>query len=484
MAAAVGLDPQRVAYWVQKKGDERGRAVVVIGAARTKEVLGSTGLDEWAAFDLQRGGAGSKESGARADQWDLTPFHVRAQLTPALATRLGGWPDVGTPLPVVVIGAGALGSMVCDALARSGLVQLTIVDFDTLTPHNLVRHSLDGRAVGQRKAVALADCLNSLFPGWPVATAVAEDVLGLDTKPFLATACIIDCSASVAVQAWLSDLPAPCPPIASTFQVGAGFGTVLLRAAPRNSPQALTPEVLESVLVSRYRRHPTVAGWLAEHVEPVQLGGGCRSLSARIPDSLVRQGAAWAADSVLRWLASKPWPPESGYGLHSCQFSQVTQVRTEWHRVREGRWLLSQEWRVWVPSEVVARVQALAAASEVETGGVLVGQIDRQRKVLIITDAWDSPPDSQGSLIEFRRGRAGLAPRLATLESDTGERLGYRGEWHSHPPGVPVEMSGRDEATAQTIAQRLAFERLPAVCLIANGQEVNVHIVEALRGRR
>jgi len=479
MAATVGLDAQRLAYWVQKKAGEGGHTVVVIGAARTKEVLGSTGLDEWAAFDLRRGRTDSTRASAKADEWVLTPFHVRARLTPALATRLGDWPDLGPPLPVVVIGAGALGSMVCEALARSGMVQLTIIDFDTLTPHNLARHSLDGSAVGRRKAVALADRLNSLFPGHTVATAIAENVLGLDAKQLLSAASIIDCSASVAVQAWLSDLPAPCPPIVSAFQVAAGRGTVLLRAASRSSAEELTPEVLESVLVSRYRLHPIVEEWLAEHVEPIQLGGGCRSLSARIPDSLVRLGAAWVADSILRWLASKPWPPQSGYALQSCRFSEITHVQTAWHQVKEGPWFLSQDWRVWVPSEVITRVQAQATCSEVETGGVLVGQIDRQRKVLVITDAWDPPPDSQGSRIGFCRGRTSLTPRLATLEADTGERLGYRGEWHSHPPAVPVAMSGRDQATAQTIAKQLAFERLPAVCLIANPEAVNVHIVEA-----
>jgi hypothetical protein len=66
------------------------------------------------------------------------------------------------------------------------------------------------------------------------------------------------------------------------------------------------------------------------------------------------------------------------------------------------------------------------------------------------------------------------------LEADTTERLGYRGEWHSHPAFGSVEMSGRDAATARNIAQRLAFERLPAVCLIANGELLDVHIVEAL----
>lgn len=65
------------------------------------------------------------------------------------APRLGGQ-------RVCVIGAGALGSYVCDGLIRAGLGQLTIRDFDVLRPGNMTRHLVGNLAyAGLNKAVAL-----------------------------------------------------------------------------------------------------------------------------------------------------------------------------------------------------------------------------------------------------------------------------------------------------------------------------------------
>jgi len=73
------------------------------------------------------------------------------------------------------IGAGALGSQVIDLLIRSGFGSWTIVDNDRLTPHNLARHALHDRHVGQWKSVALANDL-STFTGNTAIPAVVRDV--------------------------------------------------------------------------------------------------------------------------------------------------------------------------------------------------------------------------------------------------------------------------------------------------------------------
>jgi molybdopterin/thiamine biosynthesis adenylyltransferase len=81
---------------------------------------------------------------------DPTVMQLRAGPTaPMLATK-----------HVYVVGAGALGSLICDGLSRAGLGKLTIRDCDFLSPGNMTRHlvtniELSGTAKAQAVAAVL-----------------------------------------------------------------------------------------------------------------------------------------------------------------------------------------------------------------------------------------------------------------------------------------------------------------------------------------
>ena len=60
---------------------------------------------------------------------------------------------------IVVCGAGALGSPLCDNLARHGARQMLVVDFDRVEEHNLGTQQYVRDDVGARKAEALASHL-------------------------------------------------------------------------------------------------------------------------------------------------------------------------------------------------------------------------------------------------------------------------------------------------------------------------------------
>lgn len=71
-------------------------------------------------------------------------------------------------LPTAVVGCGRGGSLAAGALARLGLRDLTLIDPDTIEPHNLgemaIVHDAD---VGRAKAEALAWRLRDQLQGWP-----------------------------------------------------------------------------------------------------------------------------------------------------------------------------------------------------------------------------------------------------------------------------------------------------------------------------
>lgn len=71
---------------------------------------------------------------------------------------------------VAVIGIGGVGSWVAEALARSGVGHLTLVDLDDICVTNVNRqiHALDGQ-LGRPKTTAMAERLRAIHPGCEVA---------------------------------------------------------------------------------------------------------------------------------------------------------------------------------------------------------------------------------------------------------------------------------------------------------------------------
>jgi len=72
---------------------------------------------------------------------------------------------------IAVIGLGGVGSWTCEALARSGVAALTLIDLDHVSESNINRQvqALD-TTVGQAKALALRDRIANIHPSCEVTT--------------------------------------------------------------------------------------------------------------------------------------------------------------------------------------------------------------------------------------------------------------------------------------------------------------------------
>ena len=72
---------------------------------------------------------------------------------------------------VVVVGIGTVGSTVAKELAKAGVGKLTLIDFDRLEIHNVVRHVCGVDDLGRKKTAALRDTLLNTNPKLSVQTA-------------------------------------------------------------------------------------------------------------------------------------------------------------------------------------------------------------------------------------------------------------------------------------------------------------------------
>ena len=286
---------------------------------------------------------------------------------------------------------------------------------------------------------------------------------------------VLDASASVAVQGRLGDLLGSGKPSFSVFQVAAGRGTVLIYTPDLTVTE---PNMVEAVLVTTLLNQPIMSAWFDESTDTVNLGGGCAAVTSKIPNSIVKFGAGWLADRMLRLLDSNERRSTAFAELLNYDPNNGT---TQVYRVDVENPSLTRTrtWRVFVPPHVATRLGEYAErALPNETGGVLIGRLDRQRQVVYVTDVWKSPDDSYATRTGFSRGLAGLENRIAMMEKDTNEYLHYVGEWHSHPPSAGTALSSVDSATARRMAKELEDDRIPAVCLITDTKTCSSHIVE------
>ena len=109
--------------------------------------------------------------GRKSQNWHPDELAARGRVTPDLARAR-----------VLLIGAGALGSVVAEYLIRAGVTSMAVVDSETVAIGNLVRHTATIEQLGEPKAEALAARLNAASPNSTVTAhrSTAEELLAPD----------------------------------------------------------------------------------------------------------------------------------------------------------------------------------------------------------------------------------------------------------------------------------------------------------------
>ena len=156
---------------------------------------------------------------------------------------------------VAVVGIGGVGSWAAEALARSGLARLTLIDMDHIAESNINRqiHALTA-TLGQSKAEAMRERIAQIHPGCRVD--VIDDFVSPDNWPGLLTAppdALIDACDQVkakqamALWAMREKVPFVC--------VGAAGGKRLAHQVDVDDLAQVTHDPLLAQLRYRLRKH-------------------------------------------------------------------------------------------------------------------------------------------------------------------------------------------------------------------------------------
>lgn len=399
-----------------------------------------------------------REAGEEQIRWLDSDNWSHEQLT-----RRGHMTEWFLDRNIVLIGAGALGSMVAENLVRAGCQQLTIVDNDTYEIGNVARHTLTIDEVGRNKATAIADRLESIAPYAQVVDVdSAFPPSGELPEPIREAEVVIDCTASRGVRRALDAIRWNHPVVFCSAAMGRRANRLFCFTAYshtfpyRDYNEAFDPWRLQEQIE-----------W-DEDQDAIPERVGCWH-----PASVIR------TDRVMTWAGTVTRLLDQATSL-SLRENHFTVLETgsgdELPTISQATPSF-QDGTIWRAPESPITVQIPATCLEAmyercrkehpcETGGILAGT-DRLDGPALVVNARDPPRDSIQEPTRFLRGTDKVEEWLKDARESIG--IDYLGEWHYHP-GASPDLSRDDRTAMNDIANDDGYD-CPHPLLFIVGQD-------------
>jgi hypothetical protein len=396
------------------------------------------------------------------------------RLDKSLAHLFSGFqPADPTAVTIAQIGVGALGSQLFMNLAKTRYGRWKLIDDDIFLPHNGVRHHLHQKYVGTPKCQAMAYEANELLEEKGIALAIWEDYLFPADKDYLTgqlqeADIILDVSTSIPVARDLA------------FRQDLKGRRISMFLNPRGSDLVVLAEDADrrfplDVLEFQYYRSLITQKKLEGHLDRagvVRYSNSCRDITSRIPQDHVALHAA-ISSSVLKKLAKETLPLIGIWRIKEDMTVEAVPVKVEDHIVVQRG-----EWKVYIDRFLIDKInEARLNKLPNETGGILIGGYDFERKRIYLVDTILSPKDSEETPTGYVRGKEGLNELTAIIHHQTANHLVYAGEWHSHPKDCSLKRSEDDDILFAEIESNMTAIGYPPLMLIAgDNKAVEVYV--------
>jgi integrative and conjugative element protein (TIGR02256 family) len=377
-------------------------------------------------------------------------------------------------LKFVAVGLGALGSHVLNNLVRAGFGMWTGIDQDVMLPHNAARHELGQSEVGWLKVQTMQVHLNTILDEAAMPSILEADFLRPGPREpellrvLTGTDAILDFSASLPVARKLAYYPPGEMRRCSVFLNPSGADLVLLCEDQKRESRL---DWLEFTYYRELLRNGALDVHFKRELGRVRYARSCRDLTSRVPQHLVAMHAGIASQALQQCL------PETGAVVriwHSDLSMNVQSYDVETSPVLE---MEINGWRVCTDEIFSGKLKKYRRAKlPNETGGVLVGSFDHDKRIVYLVDVIPSPKDSDEWPTHYIRGTQGLEKAVSEASIRTDHQLRYVGEWHSHPDGFTTHPSGDDKQVFRWLSDHAARDSNPAIMIIVGQKEARVFL--------
>lgn len=381
--------------------------------------------------------------------------------------------------PMTIIGVGSLGSNLLNTFVRGGFGIWTVIDNDRLYPHNLARHILSNDSIGKKKCSELSNYFNKLV-SYKVCSPVDSDFTAITSscKEYLAikdSSLILDCSTSIQVSRILAiDLNDIMCRRVSIFLSPTGRDLVLLAEDGQRNHR------LDLLEMMYYRQIIETEG-LHDHLIAPTLGkirysrNSCREITSRISYADVNIHAAIASKEIMKLgktsnAIAAVWKINDDSG----EIKRYSISISDWVNV-EG----TDGWSIYIDQSLLSKLISIRKFKwdneKVETGGVLLGSYDVERKIVYLYADIKAPIDSIEKSTSYIRGAYELEQNVEKIRTITAGQTTYLGEWHSHPSGCSTKMSSDDKKLFNHLTEEVGGTQ-PIVMMIIGDTLQSVYI--------
>lgn len=374
------------------------------------------------------------------------------------------------------IGLGAIGSQVFMNLLRMGYENWALVDNDIILPHNLSRSAYLGVNVGWEKSLSLQQIGNNLINSERI-KAFSINIFNEESyteeikKELNDCDVILDMSASISVGRFVTLNWESRGRRLSVFLNPNGCDGVMLL---EDKDRKYRLDYLEMV----YYRFLSETVSLHDHFERMQsrirYANTCRDISLVMPQDKIAILSGIFSKAIRKEVSCddaiiKIWRLDEKNGINIKEYSSI---------IYEPLFINTKGWNIVTDSYVVEKLQLFRKNKlPNETGGVLLGSYDNERKIVYISDVLPSPPDSQEWPTVYIRGCDGLEIEVNKIYNITDGMIRYIGEWHSHPQGSNSNPSQLDKQAFLWLTDKMAKYGLPGLMMII-GEDFNIYLGE------
>jgi molybdopterin/thiamine biosynthesis adenylyltransferase/proteasome lid subunit RPN8/RPN11 len=348
---------------------------------------------------------------------------------------------------VLLLGCGALGSHTAEYLVRAGVGRLTLVDNDIVSSGVLTRQQYSDADVGRLKSYACRDNLQAIAPDCDIAASLENLKYGVLAKFGREFDLIIDATASRAVADAIEEElradPVAPPLLAMSVSAKAEIGRLIVRPSQAfgGHKTVIRNAQLKSYANPQYADLARAFWPRPNEVELFQPEPGCSEPTfqgsaadmACHASGLLNLGLVELAKGDPTSTLAAFAPQSTGGASNRRYLFEKPTLHTE---LNHGYSVLcSPEAERTLMSEVAR--SARVNGDEVETGGLLFGEIDEGLGQLWIDKVTGPPPDSHLSPELFVCGTEGTQERADLEKRLSGGASRFVGIWHTHPVSPP-----------------------------------------------
>lgn len=384
------------------------------------------------------------------------------------------------------VGAGSLGSKIILHEARTGNLNIGIIDPDKLEQHNIARHGLFTSSIGENKAIALVKVIKDFFvlDSNNNFKAYEYSIIKIDQKEFENYQAIIDTTASLQVLNHLvlrkipENLKYTRCEIADDGELGLLYSEGIDRNPRMDDLINLTFfNALIDSNIKQWRRNDA-----EKEITTVNIGLGCSSTTTIMPDDVI----SFHASSFSRIIQDdSKRQVTNGKGLIHLN---INTTKSGFPNISNRSYIVEpfeildcenkSGWQLRLLNGVSERLlNECKTHNPDETGGILIGVANYKTKVIHIFNIITQTEDSVVSPVSFTRGIRKLPEIINDIKIKTGEVIGYIGEWHTHPMNLET-LSSTDLKTVEKLKEINSLTPIPTCTIVVTQRKILPFVFE------